>query len=279
MKSVLVIGGNGFIGRHLIEGLKLGLFEVSALVRTLPEFPLEKCEYFKVDDLLKRQELRFDVIINVAMLRSAPSQNQQLIYNSNFLLPFEVIKQFSHSETVVINTSTYIQHFLGVPNNPVEPYGIAKCKLSVELEGLAQKGDFILKDLYLFTLFGEGDRIDRFLPNLIRGIKSHEDLYLTGGDQLLNLLNVTDLVPILIAEAGSTNSNFQQYRVWDNNYTKLSDLVLRLVGERKIKIFFGAKDYNGHEMFEPWPFVLEVYPKLATSEDSIKVLESYIQDI
>jgi nucleoside-diphosphate-sugar epimerase len=85
MKSVLVIGGNGFIGRHLIEKLKLELFEVSALIRTSPEFPLDNCEYFKIEDLLKRKELRFDVIINVAMLRSATSQNQQLVYNSNFM--------------------------------------------------------------------------------------------------------------------------------------------------------------------------------------------------
>jgi nucleoside-diphosphate-sugar epimerase len=279
LKKLLVIGGNGFVGRHLIQNLDKDLFEAFALVRSFPELPLQGCRYLQMNDLLSRRNLKFDIIINVSMLRSTSPPNENSIFESNYLVPIEVIKQHSFSETVVINTSTYIQHYLGIPDNPVEVYGIAKSKLSNDLEALAQKGEFILKDLYLFTLFGENDRADRFLPNLIKRIRNRSDLYLTGGEQLLNLLNISDLVPILLAEANTKTSSYERFRLWDDQYLKLSELVLQLVGDREMNVYFGQKKYNGHEMFEPWPFILDVHPGLGKFENPITTLRGYVEEV
>jgi nucleoside-diphosphate-sugar epimerase len=279
LKKLLVIGGNGFVGRHLLQNLDKGLFETYALVRSIPEIPLRACTYLQINDLSSRKNLKFDIIINVAMLRSISPHNEKTIYDSNYLIPFEVIRKHSLPETVVINTSTYIQHYLGIPDNPVEGYGIAKSRLSNDLEAFAQKGKFIVKDLYLFTLFGENDRADRFLPDLIKRIKSRSDLYLTGGEQLLNLLNVSDLVPILLNEANTRISSYQRFRLWDDQYLKLSDLVLQLIGDREMNVYFGQKKYNGHEMFEPWPFILDIHPDLGEYVNPITTLRQYVGDV
>ena len=278
MKSLLIIGGNGFLGTALLGHPSIKNFKVSSLIRSTPVYPFLNCSYYKLDEYLNFGVEKFDLVINVAMQRSHSSTSNQSILDSNYRIPLQAIRKASTPETVVINTSTYIQHYLGIPNNPIEEYAVAKNLLSRELEMLAKDGNFVLKDLFLFTLFGQSDRQDRFLPSLINSIKSNIDLHMTGGRQLLHLLDVADAADIIFQETLSASNRNEKYRLWNDEYIQLADLVTELVGDRDLVIHWGSKSYKGHEMFEPWPFQLDVHPEFGQYLSPIETLKTYIKE-
>ena len=90
--KVLVIGGNGFLGRKLLERLGGMEVEVYSAVRRFSEIRVENCRYILVDEIigLQIQDLpEFDVIINVAMKRSSRVLNisDEILSHLNFSIP------------------------------------------------------------------------------------------------------------------------------------------------------------------------------------------------
>ena len=72
--KVLVVGGNGFLGKRLIESLVRANVETSSIVRSTSNTQVEGCHYVLVDQIInmRHQDLpKFNVIINVAMKRSS----------------------------------------------------------------------------------------------------------------------------------------------------------------------------------------------------------------
>ena len=156
--KVLVIGGNGFLGRKLLACLGGMEVEIYSAVRSFPDNRVENCRYILVDEIigLRIQNLpEFDVIINVAMKRSSRTLyiSDEVLSDLNFSIPLEIIRRTSSESTLVINTSTYIQNFEGVKGKTVETYGASKQLLTEALEADALRGLYQATDLYLFTLY------------------------------------------------------------------------------------------------------------------------------
>lgn len=263
---ILVIGGSGFLGKRVIERLIQLEYEVSTGVRSYPRELVENCEYILVDELLKATGKQFDVIINVAMKRStrlAPVNDDELS-KLNFEIPLEIITQHSTKETLVINTSTYIQNFQGVKGNTVEGYGYYKERLSQSLAIAAEKSKFSVVDLYLFTLFGPGDRATHLVPTLLSAFRTGAPVSLSEGEQLINLVFIDDAVESIVKSVELRFEGYYSYRLWEPSYQTVKNLVstMEKIFMRKLDVVWGAVPYSGHEMFQAWEFPLKKFPGL-----------------
>ena len=265
--KVLVIGGNGFLGRKLLERLGGMEVEVYSAVRRFSEIRVENCRYILVDEIigLQIQDLpEFDVIINVAMKRSSRVLNisDEILSHLNFSIPLEIIRRTSSESTLVINTSTYIQNFEGVKGKTVETYGASKQLLTEALEADALKGLYQATDLYLFTLYGPNDRTTHLIPLIFEALKNKTSLPLTEGLQLMNLLYLDDAANSIIAAMANYQPGYSPYYLWEPKYLTVQDLVLtmeEIVGDT-LDAQWGFLGYSGHEMFEPWPIPFPQFP-------------------
>jgi nucleoside-diphosphate-sugar epimerase len=263
---ILVIGGSGFLGKRVIERLVQLEYDVSTAVRSYPLEFVENCKYILVEELLKTTDQRFDVIINVAMkrrTRHAPVSDEELI-ELNFETPFKMISQLSTNHTLIINTSTYIQNFKGIKGNTVEGYGYCKERLSQSLEIEAEKSKFKVVDLYLFTLFGPGDRATHLVPTLLTSLLTGQSVSLSEGKQLINLVYVDDAVESIMKCIALEFEGYSSYCLWEPNYQSIRNLVSTMenIFVRKLDVVWGAVPYSGHEMFEPWEFPQKKFPNL-----------------
>jgi nucleoside-diphosphate-sugar epimerase len=267
--KVLVVGGNGFLGKRLIESLVRMNAETSSIVRSTSNAQVEGCHYVLVDQIINmrhRDLPKFDVIINVAMKRSSRTLPlpEQMIEQLNFKIPLEIIRRTALDSTLLINTSTYIQNFQGLRGKTVESYGASKQKLTVALEQDALKGFYHVIDLFLFTLFGPNDRPTHLIPSIFSALKNDSALALTGGDQLLNLLYLEDAVDSIMNAVNHFHPGYNPYHLWQPKYLTVKELVVsieELVG-KKLQAKWGSVSYSGHEMFEPWAIPFQQFPAM-----------------
>ena len=267
--KVLVVCGNGFLGKRLIESLVRANVETSSIVRSTSNTQVEGCHYVLVDQIInmRHQDLpKFNVIINVAMKRSSRALpvSDQIVEQLNFKIPLELIRRTALDSTLLINTSTYIQNFQGIRGETVESYGASKQLLTEAIEQDALKGFYNVIDLFLFTLFGPNDRPTHLIPSIFSALKNNTDLALTGGDQLLNLLYLEDAVDSIMNAVNHFHPGYNPYHLWQPKYLTVKELVVsieELVG-KKLQAKWGSVSYSGHEMFEPWAIPFQQFPAM-----------------
>ena len=267
--KVLVVGGNGFLGKRLIESLIRMNVETSSIVRSTSNAQVERCHYVLVDQIInmRHQDLpKFNVIINVAMKRSSRTLpvSDQMVEQLNFKIPLEIIRRTALDSTLLINTSTYIQNFQGIRGETVESYGASKQLLTEAIEQDALKGFYHVIDLFLFTLFGPNDRPTHLIPSIFSALKNNSVLALTGGDQLLNLLYLEDAVDSITNAVNHFHPGYNPYHLWQPKYLTVKELVVtmeELVG-KKLQAKWGSISYSGHEMFEPWAIPFQQFPAM-----------------
>jgi len=273
--QILVLGGSGFLGKKLIDKMSQQSIELHTAVRSVPLSLQRNCNYILIKDLEKGSSsipLEFDVIVNVAMKRSSkrlPVPDDDL-RQLNYEIPLNIIRRYSNQNTLVINTSTYIQNYKGIKGQTVETYGATKELLSSALKSDASEGLYRVLDLYLFTLYGPGDRETHLVPLLLSAIKSKTVVSLSEGKQLLNLLYAQDAVDSIVGAITNNKKGYSAYHLWEPVYFTVRDLVLDIEQalETKLQVEWGAVPYGGHEMFEPWAIPIEKYPNL-TSKTSL----------
>ena len=279
--KILVLGGSGFLGKKLIDNLSQQPIELFAAVRNIPSISNQNCTYVLVDDLGKDSSvvpLVFDVIINVAMKRSSRHLpvSDEVIRELNYEIPLRIISSYSNQSTLVINTSTYIQNYRGVKGQTVETYGATKELLSTSLKSDASTGLYRVLDLYLFTLYGPGDRDTHLVPLLLSAIRNRTVVSLSAGNQLMNLLYAQDAVDSIIGAITNSNKGYSAYHLWEPVYFTVRDLVqtIEQALDTKLKVEWGAVPYSGHEMFEPWATPFPFYPPLVPKvrlEEGLKI--------
>ena len=265
---IAILGALGFLGRELSQNLvRLG-HEVTGFTLHQPSVQPENFFCRPVSSLVGREvssEDQFDIVINVAARRSTKSNplSDAMVRQFNFEIPREFILRTTRPGTLVVNASTYIQNFEGIDGNTVDVYGAGKQELTRFLMEESEIRGFATLDLFLFTIYGPGDRPNHLVPSLISAAKSGQEILLSEGHQLVNLIHVNDVVHNFI-NAISIQGQFPYRRhfVWQEEYLSVRSLVssIESIVGFKINCLWGERPYAGHEMFKPWRIPMSQLP-------------------
>jgi nucleoside-diphosphate-sugar epimerase len=263
-----ILGARGFVGRNLGQILVSQGHEVTGYVLN-PEHGAGvgfKCK--SVYELLNSRigiEPAYDVTINLAARRATRVQpfTESEVNNFTFEIPKEFILRTASPETLVLNSSTYIQNFGGATGHTVDSYGASKEKLSRFLEEESSRHKFRSRDLFFFTLYGAGDRPNHLIPLLLNAAITGKQISLSPGNQLMNLLYVDDAIQNILKCINQVGfASYQKNYVWSGEYFSVRELVERIKSSigREIDCAWGEREYVGHEMMEPWAIPMEQLP-------------------
>jgi len=276
--KIAILGARGFVGGNLGRLLTSYGHQVIGYVLN-PEVGKNvgfecKSVYGLLDSRISA-EASYDVTINLAARRATRTQPFTEIQVNDFTyeIPKEFILRTAGPETLVINSSTYIQNFGGKTGNTVDSYGASKEKLSRFLERESSHHKFRCKDLYFFTLYGVGDRPNHLVPLLLDAAATGKQIELSPGKQLMNLLYVDDAIQNIINGLDQVGViGYQKHYLWSSEYFSVRELVERIQSTigRKIDCAWGEREYVGHEMMEPWKIPMEQLPGF-TAPTSLEV--------
>lgn len=198
-KRVLVTGGAGFLGQHVVASLKRAGYEHLLLPRSA-QYDLTR----EKDILALFAELRPEAVVHLAAKVGGIGANrrypgtfayQNLIMGANLI---EHARQSGVEKFLMVGTICSYPKFTpipfresdlwnGYPEETNAPYGIAKKMLMVQLQAYQQEFGFNGINLLVVNLYGPGDNFDldssHVIPALIRKCVEAAD----RGERTLNV--------------------------------------------------------------------------------------------
>lgn len=199
-----------------------------------------------------------DVIINLSnSYIPSPSQAQKLEMELAILGVADAIsKTVKQSGCSVISASTYFQ-YCPFDIQPWSHYAELKTKAKEIIEGAADFSGTNFTDFVLYDNYGGVNR-NKFVDLLEQSLLYGSRVNCTGGEQVLNLTHVSDLVAAFISEVEQV-VNFegvgsQTYELKSTFTVNLRELVLiaERASGRHAFIDWGVIPYRDREVFELW---------------------------
>jgi GDP-L-fucose synthase len=184
-KRVLVTGGGGFLGQHLIKRLKR--FDTKEIV-----IPDSKKDNLLIQDNVKRIIKDIDIVIHLAARVGGIEYNQKYpgtLFYENLIMGTQLMEEARISgikKFVAIGTICAYPKFAptpfreedlwnGYPEETNAPYGLAKKMLLVQSQAYRKQYGFNSIYLLPVNLYGPGDNFDpqssHVIPALIRKVE------------------------------------------------------------------------------------------------------------
>lgn len=289
--KILVSGGTGFIGKHLLRLLSNHKIDIISLIRNSDFNGLKKTQdsriiEFNFSDIqsiekeINWQEINFT--INLAT-KYNPIEDKSFIVqsvDSNILFPNLLIKNCLKNDIPFITFGSYQQEIDTSAYNK-SFYLHTKKSIHNTLENLAQVTNFKYIEIILNDTYGIGDNRNKILDLILKSFKG-EALKTTPGDQLINLVNVLDVsqaVYFLIMELIKGNIAFNRtVGIRSKNYVSIKDLakICEEVKGMPSNIEWGALKYRGNELFKE-PHLSPILPnwreKITLSKGILELIE------
>jgi nucleoside-diphosphate-sugar epimerase len=271
MKKILITGSNGFIGKNLIQELKIRSYQILALVR-----PSTDLSFFKnnninyIVDTKNAIELKeeiknnnIDGVIHLASLYIKAHNESDIteLCESNITFGARLLESIQKTNVKwFINTGTFWQHFNNKDYSPVNLYAATKQAFESVLTFYQETSDIKYITIKINDTFGPNDTRPKIINLLMNLAKSGKELNMSGGDQLIDITYIQDIVSgfsqvvdALVDKDPSLMSG-DCYSIHANEVMSLKDIV-SIFEKRvntKLNINWAALPYRDREVMRPW---------------------------
>jgi nucleoside-diphosphate-sugar epimerase len=213
--NLLVVGGTGFIGHHLLKtAIAKGctVTSVSLSKPTKGRF-VDGVRYLHFDLTEQRQiekhiDEKFEYIVNLGGYvnhqlfkdggRHVIDEHFSAIQNLLEIIPNADLKRFVQIGSSDEYGNANAPQSEELRENPISPYSLAKVSSTHFLQMLQRTENFPAVILRLFLTYGPGQNSARFLPQIIRGCLDDKVFPTSSGEQLRDFCFVEDTVQAIL---------------------------------------------------------------------------------
>ena len=198
-KTLLVIGGTGFIGFHLLKkSINLGWTSYSASrKKPFKKKFLKKVRYISVDikklkDLENKLNQNYDFVVNLSNL--SYSKNKSFL---NFINKKKIKKyiQVGSSAEYGKNKRTLVE---SLKCKPISAYGKNKLKNTKDTIEIYKNKSFPSIVVRLFQVYGPLDDDKKIIPFTIKNCLKNRNFNLTQGFQTRDFCHIDDVVNAIV---------------------------------------------------------------------------------
>jgi CDP-paratose synthetase len=251
--TILITGGNGFLGSNLVKALlehnKIIILEkncnslhrLSEIIDRLTVFDIDDADVEKI--FISNQ---IDLILHTATIYGRNSESEEQILNTNVMTPLKLLSLGAkYNVTAFINTDTVLDKF-------VSPYALTKAQLRDWLQMFSEKIKVI--NLQLEHFYGPGGSMDNFISLMITMMLNNEpEIALTEGAQLRDFVYFQDVISAYLTIIDNINNiedKFSNYQVASGEVISIKELVqcIKKNTNSNSTLKFGELPYRPNEL-------------------------------
>lgn len=262
-KRILVTGGNGYLGAHLVaalqkEGAKVFIMDQKT-TGAENEFAVNITSREEVERAIG--QIRPEVIYHLAasLNRDRDFANHDKVMQVNYYgtinllyslqnVAYENFIFTSTSEVYGGNKAPFTEKQLP---DPASPYSLSKFFAETAIRTFSQLHNKPFTILRLFNFFGKNMPESFFIPQLLNSLRNEASFKMTKGAQARDFLYVNDIIQALVLAGINPKARNEVFNVCSGKSTTLRQLVTefkkRVKG--KCKIEFGALPYRENEVW------------------------------
>jgi nucleoside-diphosphate-sugar epimerase len=265
--NLLIVGGSGFIGSHIVkEAINLGM-EVTIISRNKiseSKKQLHAANYLNVDisDDNKLKEIlnnkRFHYVINLGGY--VDHTNYFVGGNKVFDVHFNGTKNLVDSIDrsflkcfIQIGSSDEYGHN-SAPQNEEQrelsfsPYSVAKTASTHFLQMLYRADDFPVVVLRPFLVYGPGQNSKRFIPQIINGCLNNKNFSTSEGSQLRDFCYIDDFVQSVFFALESSKALGEVINISSGKPIAIKEVIVKIQNMISTGTpMFGSSDYRKGE--------------------------------
>ena len=275
--NLLIIGGTGFIGKSLClialrNGYKVAVLSLNS--HSL-ENKISNVEYLQADitslEGLKEKlsNSKFEYIVNLSGYidhRNFSDGGNQIIdvhfhgvQNILLSLNLKYLKRFvqiGSSDEYGNSPSPQSEDMHALP---ISPYSLAKGASTQLMQMIYRTEDIPTVTLRLFLVYGPGQSMDRFLPQVINGCLSSKDFPVSSGEQLRDLCYIDDVIKAILMTFKNDKVNGKVFNIASGKPIRIRqvvELIQNKIGNGKAE--FGKIPYRNGENMELYADISKV---------------------
>lgn len=270
MCTAIITGATGYIGSHLASFLLKEGWKVHVIVR--PNSSLnyikdisDELEVYIFDGDLDKMIAYFntvqaDVVFHLAaavLTNYSPSQVPTLI-RGNIEFGTQILESMRHSNTsILVSTGTFWQNYNTNSYNPVDLYAATKEAFEKIIEFYVDAYNMKAITLRLYDVYGEDDSRPKLLTLLRENIYSKKILDVSSGEQLLDMVHISDVVLAYYSAYKLLNNLdspfYKVYGVRSGALISLKNLIKLFIDTTgaNISVKMGSRPYRKREVMVP----------------------------
>ena len=220
MDYILVTGGTGFIGSHLVERLLMQNYNVILLKRSFSDtwriehlFDKFSDQLLIIDiDLINLEEIfskySIEGVFHLATYYNKNPTFEEIVPmgESNIIFPLEVLNlAVKYNIGYFINTGTFMEYTLGEEQlissydlNPKIFYASTKISFEDIVKYFESNYDIHAATLKIYSPYGDKDDVNKIIPYLINNLLDNQEVSINNPNNRLNLVYVDDIVSAFI---------------------------------------------------------------------------------
>ena len=244
-QKILIIGGAGFIGTHLIKFLINKKYIVSSL--SLNYIPMEKritkvryifLDINKFSQIQKKIKDNYNYVVNLSgyVTHNKFEQDGYKILENNFSSIINLIKFFSNkkikkfiqigsSDEYGNNNAPQDESMREKPNSP---YALSKVISTYILETFYRTYNLPIVILRPFIVFGPGQKDNRLIPYVIKNCIKNKTFFVSEGKQYRDFCYIEDFVKAIFMIIKSNKLNGEIINISSGKKRTVKSVILQI---------------------------------------------------
>ena len=281
MTKILVVGGTGFLGFHIIKEAKKKNWKITSISLNKPtknrfhknvKYIFANIENLKI--LKKKLVGNYDFVVNAGGYGQHPDFGKlgDKLFKSHFIglvnlikiLSKKKIKRFVQVGSSAEYGSAKAPQIESTICNPKTPYGIAKFFCTNFLLKLNQINKFPVVILRLFLVYGPNQATNRILPQIIINSLKNKKFPTTNGNQYCDFCFVDDVVSAIFKAFNTRRAIGKIFNIGSGKPIQIKKVIkktVNLIGSGKP--LFGKIKYKKNSN-------MKLYPNITNAKKILK---------